>query len=102
MTNWRWKNFAFLIVLHVLSMSPTTGNTDNTHLNLHAGKSLDQSVLHSAVPKPQRYDTTVPLLLEGRQRKPLSQLKSRSHPASLKLVVEAEGEQLVLALEKNQ
>ncbi|XP_024280708.1 disintegrin and metalloproteinase domain-containing protein 12 isoform X1 [Oncorhynchus tshawytscha] len=102
MTNWRWTNFAFLIVFHVLSMSTATGNTDNTLLNLHDGKSLDQSVLHSAVPKPQRYDTTVPLLLEGRQRKPLSQLKSRSHPASLKLVVEAEGEQLVLALEKNQ
>ncbi|XP_055758438.1 disintegrin and metalloproteinase domain-containing protein 12-like isoform X4 [Salvelinus fontinalis] len=102
MTNCRWKNFAFLIVFHVLSMSTATGNTDNTLLNLHDGKSLDQSVLHSAVPKPQRYDTTVPLLLEGRQRKPLSQLKSRSHPASLKLVVEAEGEQLVLALEKNQ
>ncbi|KAM9559068.1 disintegrin and metalloproteinase domain-containing protein 12 isoform 1-T1 [Salvelinus alpinus] len=102
MTNWSGNNFAFLIAFYVLSMSVVTGNTDNTLLNLHDGNSLNQNVLHSAVPEPQRYDTTVPFLLEGPERKPLSQLTSRSYPASLRLVVEAEGEQLVLALQKNK
>uniref|UniRef100_A0A3B4A2R2 Uncharacterized protein n=1 Tax=Periophthalmus magnuspinnatus TaxID=409849 RepID=A0A3B4A2R2_9GOBI len=51
--------------------------------------------------KPQRYETTVPLLLKGKEWRPLSQLTNRSYPSSLQLLVEAEGEQLILSLVKN-
>ncbi|MED6255157.1 hypothetical protein ATANTOWER_005395, partial [Ataeniobius toweri] len=51
--------------------------------------------------KLKHSETTVPLQLVGQKWKPVSELKSQSHPVSLKLSVEVEGEQLVLALEKN-
>ncbi|KAM6956564.1 LOW QUALITY PROTEIN: disintegrin and metalloproteinase domain-containing protein 12-like [Aplochiton taeniatus] len=55
-----------------------------------------------ALTKPQRYGTTQPQLLEGGQYRPINQLPATSHPASLRLLVEAEGKKLVLALEKNE
>ncbi|XP_075999625.1 disintegrin and metalloproteinase domain-containing protein 12 [Genypterus blacodes] len=52
--------------------------------------------------KQKHYGTTVPLQLVGQDWKPVSSLKSQTPPASLKLLIEAEGEQLLLALEKNE
>ncbi|KAJ8013967.1 hypothetical protein DPEC_G00035350 [Dallia pectoralis] len=102
MTNWARNYFAFFFAFDVLSMSTATSGTNNNLLNLRNGNSLDRGVLHNAVSKPLHYDTTLPLLLDGSDRRPLSQLMTGSHPASLRLEVEAEGEQLILALKKNE
>uniref|UniRef100_A0A1A8N002 ADAM metallopeptidase domain 12 n=2 Tax=Nothobranchius pienaari TaxID=704102 RepID=A0A1A8N002_9TELE len=51
---------------------------------------------------PQRYETTVPRMLQRNERRPLSLLRPGVYPASLQLVVHAEGEELILLLEKNE
>nr|XP_015800337.2 disintegrin and metalloproteinase domain-containing protein 12 isoform X2 [Nothobranchius furzeri] len=51
---------------------------------------------------PQRYETTVPQMLQRNERRPLSLLRPGVYPASLQLVVHAEGEELILLLEKNE
>ncbi|XP_068161483.1 disintegrin and metalloproteinase domain-containing protein 12-like isoform X2 [Antennarius striatus] len=56
----------------------------------------------AAAAAQKHYGTTLPLQLIGRDWKPISELRSQNHPASLKLLIEAEGEQLLLTLEKNQ
>ncbi|XP_077595673.1 disintegrin and metalloproteinase domain-containing protein 12 [Stigmatopora nigra] len=52
--------------------------------------------------KQKHYGTTVPLQLIGRDWKPMHLLHSQSYPMSLKLSIEAEGEQLLLTLRKNE
>ncbi|XP_054656771.1 disintegrin and metalloproteinase domain-containing protein 12-like isoform X2 [Dunckerocampus dactyliophorus] len=52
--------------------------------------------------KQKRYGTTVPLQLFGQDWKPIHQLQPQSHPSSLKLLIEAEGERLLLAVDKNE
>ncbi|XP_061611433.1 disintegrin and metalloproteinase domain-containing protein 12 isoform X2 [Phyllopteryx taeniolatus] len=52
--------------------------------------------------KQKLYGTTVPLQLVGQDWTPMHLLQSQSHPTSLKLLIEAEGEQLLLTLRKNQ
>ncbi|XP_062859695.1 disintegrin and metalloproteinase domain-containing protein 12 [Trichomycterus rosablanca] len=52
--------------------------------------------------KMEQYVATEPWLLIGLQKRPISLLQSMGHPASLKLLIEAEGEQLLLILEKNE
>ncbi|XP_066529729.1 disintegrin and metalloproteinase domain-containing protein 12 isoform X1 [Hoplias malabaricus] len=66
--------------------------------------SLEERRLRSVVTKLERYHTTVPriLLLEEKERQPISWLRSRSPPASLQILIEAEGQQLILSLEKNE
>ncbi|XP_056326080.1 disintegrin and metalloproteinase domain-containing protein 12 [Danio aesculapii] len=50
----------------------------------------------------ERYEVIEPyLLIEGQQR-PVSLIKSLGHPASLKVLIEVSGEQLLLALWKNE
>ncbi|XP_028990260.1 disintegrin and metalloproteinase domain-containing protein 12-like [Betta splendens] len=56
----------------------------------------------AAAARRRLYGTTVPLQLVGRDWKSIEQLKAQNHPASLKLLIEAEGEQLLLALERNE
>ncbi|XP_056147608.1 disintegrin and metalloproteinase domain-containing protein 12 [Lampris incognitus] len=99
MRNRRWDNFVFVVALHVLSLSPSAGSTIP---NTSDGSGPGRSRLRGAISKLERYATTVPLLLEGKERRPLSQLTSRNYPLSLRLLVRAEGEQLVLVLEKNE
>ncbi|XP_030298606.1 disintegrin and metalloproteinase domain-containing protein 12 isoform X2 [Sparus aurata] len=97
MRTWRRRrNFAFLIfALRVWCLSTAAESADSTVHNTQEGSSPDAT-------KPERYGTTVPLLLKGKERRPLSQLAARGYPASLQLLVNAEGEQLILLLERNE
>ncbi|XP_018605131.1 disintegrin and metalloproteinase domain-containing protein 12 isoform X2 [Scleropages formosus] len=56
----------------------------------------------STASKLEHYGTTVPFLLEDGELQPISHLRSLNHPTSLELLIETEGEQLLLALEKNE
>ncbi|KAF7665878.1 hypothetical protein LDENG_00131080 [Lucifuga dentata] len=101
MISWWRKNFGFvLFALRVFCFSTATEGTDNTVYNVEKGP--DKPEWQGSTTKPDRYETTVPLLLKGKERRPLSQLGNGSYPASLQLLVSAEGEQLILLLEKNE
>uniref|UniRef100_A0A8C2DD93 ADAM metallopeptidase domain 12 n=1 Tax=Cyprinus carpio TaxID=7962 RepID=A0A8C2DD93_CYPCA len=63
--------------------------------------SPDGRQLKSVLNKLEYYHTMVPLLLEGTEQRPISWLRSRTPPASLRILIQAEGQQLVLSLEKN-
>ncbi|XP_069548923.1 disintegrin and metalloproteinase domain-containing protein 12 isoform X2 [Brachyistius frenatus] len=104
MRGWRRRrNFAFLIfALRVWCLSTAAKNADNVLYNIQEGSSPDKADQHGEAAKPQRHGTTVPLVLRGKERRPLSQLTAGSYPASLQLLVSAEGEQLILLLEKNE
>ncbi|XP_053366090.1 disintegrin and metalloproteinase domain-containing protein 12 [Clarias gariepinus] len=54
------------------------------------------------VMKLEQYETTVPLLLDGEKQHSISWLRSRSPPALLQIMIEAEGQQLILSLKKNE
>ncbi|XP_038593571.1 disintegrin and metalloproteinase domain-containing protein 12 isoform X2 [Micropterus salmoides] len=103
MRTWRRrKNFAFLILaLRLWCLSTAAENADMVY-NIQKGSSPDKSKRQGEAFKPQRIKTTVPLLLKGNERRPLCQLTAESYPASLQLLVRAEGEQLTLLLEKNE
>ncbi|XP_041804030.1 disintegrin and metalloproteinase domain-containing protein 12 [Chelmon rostratus] len=102
-TWWRRKNFAFLIfALRVWCLSTATENADNTVYTVQKGRSPEEPKQRGEATRPVRYGTTVPLLLKGKERRPLCQLMAGSYPASLQLLVRAEGEQLILLLEKNK
>ncbi|XP_034040247.1 disintegrin and metalloproteinase domain-containing protein 12 [Thalassophryne amazonica] len=66
------------------------------------GSSPDKAGWQKEAQKPERYGITEPLLVKDKKQAPLSQLTARSYPASLHLLVHAEGEQLLLLLEKNE
>ncbi|KAI1886983.1 hypothetical protein AGOR_G00201370 [Albula goreensis] len=101
MTSRRWtENLAFSTALLLLLTSKCS--SDNVLPNPFEGKSLDAAKQQSTMGKPEHYETTVPFLLLRGERRPISLLQSMSHPASVKLLIEAESEQLVLALEKNE
>ncbi|KAM8739058.1 disintegrin and metalloproteinase domain-containing protein 12 isoform 2-T2 [Acanthopagrus schlegelii] len=102
MRTWR-RNFAFLIfALRVWCLSTAAESADSTVHNTQEGSSPDDPKPRVDATKPERYGTTVPLLLKGKERRPLNQLAARGHPASLQLLVNAEGEQLILLLERNE
>ncbi|KAF7661478.1 hypothetical protein LDENG_00260940 [Lucifuga dentata] len=65
-------------------------------------KPAEGTIQQRPTAKHKHYGTTVPRQLVGQDWKPFSLLKNQSHSASLKLLIEAEGEQLRLALEKNE
>ncbi|XP_075889613.1 disintegrin and metalloproteinase domain-containing protein 12 isoform X2 [Nelusetta ayraudi] len=89
----RALRLGFLAALQVLSV--LTGGCD--------GGSLSRATVQPRrTPAPEAYGTTVPLQLVGQEWKPVGPLTSQNPPALLKLLVEVEGEQLILALEKNQ
>ncbi|XP_075997905.1 disintegrin and metalloproteinase domain-containing protein 12 isoform X2 [Genypterus blacodes] len=91
MISWRRNNFAFLVLVSCLSSA--TEQADHTAHK--ADKGPDEA---DGRPHP----TTVPLLLSAAGTATLSQLGNQSYPASLQLLVSAEGEQLILSLEKNE
>ncbi|KAJ8362501.1 hypothetical protein AAFF_G00371920, partial [Aldrovandia affinis] len=102
MSTRRWSDeFAFWTAIRVLSLLTVKCFGDNALHGQQEGKHWDWRRQPSANAKPERYDTTVPLLLQGEELEPISLLKSKGHPASLRVLIEVEGEQLVLALEKN-
>ncbi|XP_026171154.1 disintegrin and metalloproteinase domain-containing protein 12 isoform X1 [Mastacembelus armatus] len=96
----RSLKFVILTALQVLSVSLSV--CDRVVFRSAEGNLLSTTVQHRPTAEQKHYGTTVPLQLVGQDWKPISQLKSQSHPASLKLLIEVEGEQLLLALEKNE
>ncbi|XP_055028007.2 disintegrin and metalloproteinase domain-containing protein 12 isoform X2 [Misgurnus anguillicaudatus] len=63
--------------------------------------SPDGRRLKSTLTKQEHYHTMVPLLLEGTKERPISWLRSRIPPASLRILIQTEGQRLVLSVEKN-
>ncbi|XP_056291382.1 disintegrin and metalloproteinase domain-containing protein 12 [Pseudoliparis swirei] len=104
MRTWRRrKNFAFLLLaFRVWCLSTATEHADAAVLNTQEGSSPDEAKWRGEAPERERRGTTVPLLLKGEDRRPFFQLTARSYPASLQLLVRAEGEQLILLLERNE
>ncbi|XP_030011383.1 disintegrin and metalloproteinase domain-containing protein 12 isoform X2 [Sphaeramia orbicularis] len=104
MRSWRRRreNFAFLLFDLLLCLSTAAENADNTVYNTQEGSRTDKGGKLDDTAKPERYETTIPLLLQGQERRPLSQLKTGNYPTSLQLLVRAEGTQLILLLEKNE
>ncbi|XP_060624602.2 disintegrin and metalloproteinase domain-containing protein 12 [Anolis sagrei] len=51
--------------------------------------------------KPEQYEITVPYFMNGQQWKPMKNFDSQIHPARLKFRIQAEREQLVISLERN-
>nr|XP_020460047.1 disintegrin and metalloproteinase domain-containing protein 12-like isoform X1 [Monopterus albus] len=99
----RRRNFAFLIVaLRFWCLSTAAENADSTIYNTEEGSSPDKSKQRGEGIKSERHGTTVPLLLKGEEPRPLSELTAWNYPASLQLLLRAEGEQLILLLEKNE
>ncbi|XP_037127249.1 disintegrin and metalloproteinase domain-containing protein 12 isoform X1 [Syngnathus acus] len=95
---WRWrKNSGFVVSAVIWCLTSVIANADSTIYNTLGGSAGAER------PSPaERHETTVPLLLTGRDSGPLSQLEPGVYPASLRLLVRAEGQQLVLLLEKNE
>ncbi|XP_061084836.1 disintegrin and metalloproteinase domain-containing protein 12-like isoform X2 [Conger conger] len=103
MSNRRWNDkLAFFTIIHILSLLTAKCSSDSILPNQSEGKHWDSRRLRSANANLERHETTVPFLLHGAELRPISLLKSMSHPASVKLLITAEGEQLVLLLEKNE
>ncbi|XP_029962818.1 disintegrin and metalloproteinase domain-containing protein 12 [Salarias fasciatus] len=104
MRTWRRRrNFAFLLFsLRVWCLCAAARNADCVLSEARQGSSPDGAEHHEKAARPQRSGTTIPLVLKGKERRPLSQLVAGMYPASLQLLVSAEGEQLILLLEKNE
>nr|XP_056706457.1 disintegrin and metalloproteinase domain-containing protein 12 [Euleptes europaea] len=51
--------------------------------------------------KRQHYDIVIPYLLNGEQWKPMKIFYSQTYPAMLKFLIQAESQQLVISLERN-
>lgn len=99
----RRKDFAGGVLALVLCLSVSAENADTTTSDRNKGGVLDEERTQSEnLTKPQRRETTIPLLLKGKEQKPLSHLTNTGYPSSLQLLVEAEGEQLILSMEKNE
>uniref|UniRef100_UPI003AAC84A6 disintegrin and metalloproteinase domain-containing protein 12 n=1 Tax=Centroberyx gerrardi TaxID=166262 RepID=UPI003AAC84A6 len=100
--NHRRRSLKFVILTALQALSVTICVCDNVRSRSSEGNVLSTTVRHRPTARQKHYGTTVPFLLVGQDWKPLSLLKSQGHPASLKFLIEAEGEQLLLALEKNE
>ncbi|KAL3967888.1 NLR family CARD domain-containing protein 3 [Sarotherodon galilaeus] len=92
----------FVILTALQALTVTLSVCDRMLLKSVKGNPPSTVVPHRPTARQKHYGTTVPLQLVGKDWKPISQLKSQSHPASLKLLIEVESEQLLLALEKNE
>ncbi|XP_019358530.1 PREDICTED: disintegrin and metalloproteinase domain-containing protein 12 isoform X3 [Gavialis gangeticus] len=70
------------------------------------GENVDSKLESSRqqMPKNQSedYEIIVPYLLNGEQWKPIHGIYSKSHPAMLTFVIQAESKQLVISLERNE
>ncbi|XP_034426097.1 disintegrin and metalloproteinase domain-containing protein 12-like [Hippoglossus hippoglossus] len=96
----RSLKFVLLTALQALALSLSV--CDSVHSTSAEGNLSSTTDRHTPTAKQKHYGTTVPLQLVGQDWKPISSLKPQSHPASLELLIEAEGVQLLLALEKNE
>ncbi|XP_072727093.1 disintegrin and metalloproteinase domain-containing protein 12 isoform X3 [Ciconia boyciana] len=70
------------------------------------GENVDSKLESSRqqMPKDQSkdYEITVPFLLNGEQWRPVNGIYSKSHPALLQFVIQAESKHLVINLERNE
>uniref|UniRef100_A0A8C7Z7P9 ADAM metallopeptidase domain 12b n=1 Tax=Oryzias sinensis TaxID=183150 RepID=A0A8C7Z7P9_9TELE len=100
MSSWMRKEkfAALLLALHAWCLSVEMEMV----YSLKEGSHPDKTEQLGDETKPQRHETTVPLMLKGKERRPLSMLTSGVYPASLQLEVAAENQVLVLLLEKNE
>uniref|UniRef100_A0A8C9L650 ADAM metallopeptidase domain 12 n=1 Tax=Pavo cristatus TaxID=9049 RepID=A0A8C9L650_PAVCR len=62
-------------------------------------ESLRQQMLKE---QSKDYEITVPFLLNGEQWRPANSIYSKNHPSLLQLVIQAEGQRLVIHLERNE
>ncbi|XP_075894550.1 disintegrin and metalloproteinase domain-containing protein 12 isoform X2 [Nelusetta ayraudi] len=104
MRTWRRRmNFAFLVLaLRVWCPSAAEQNADSTVSSEGQRRSSDEDERKSGEAAEEEHATTVPFLLRGKERRPLRELRTQSYPASLRLLIHAEGEALILLLEKNE
>ncbi|XP_026864669.2 disintegrin and metalloproteinase domain-containing protein 12 isoform X3 [Electrophorus electricus] len=98
MTNYRrTENFVFLSGLYSLVLLTVGLTSDSSRHDSAEGRDLKHGMAQL-----ERYHTMVPLLLEGKEHRPISWLHSMGPPASLQILIEADGQQLILSLEKNE
>ncbi|XP_055767083.1 disintegrin and metalloproteinase domain-containing protein 19-like [Salvelinus fontinalis] len=95
------KFTVFLIALHVLLITTCSGEDVRSSNKTTEGKPFTTTNQQRSTAKLKHYGTTVPLLLVGKEWRPVTLLQSQGHPASLKILIETEEEQLLLTLEKN-
>ncbi|CAL8380035.1 unnamed protein product [Gadus morhua 'NCC'] len=105
--NWhgRWSlKFAFLTAMHALlsSASSLLHAVDDVRSEPLQGNSIGATHDDRASAGQKRHGTTVPRLLIGRDWGPIGSLHFQGHPAALRLLIEVEGEQLLLTLQKNE
>ncbi|TTC14935.1 Disintegrin and metalloproteinase domain-containing protein 12 [Bagarius yarrelli] len=62
----------------------------------------DGRLSKNALMKLDQYETTVPVLLDGEKHHSITWLRSRSPPALLQIVIQAEGQELILSMKKNE
>ncbi|KAF3704281.1 Disintegrin and metalloproteinase domain-containing protein 12 [Channa argus] len=104
----------FVILTALQALSSSLWVCDSLLIRTAEGSLLRTTAQDRSTAKKKHYGTTVPLQLIGQDWKTISLLKSQSNifssqlvspqnrPASLKLLIEVEGEKLLLALEKNE
>ncbi|KAK6482215.1 disintegrin and metalloproteinase domain-containing protein 12-like [Huso huso] len=104
MTSRRWKKNVLLFITQQFVLLTLTRFCDTVEASPKGTEADLSEPLRQPTSSNQRdhYETFVPSLLEGGQQKPINNLHLRSYPVVVKLLIEAEGEQLVLALEKNK
>ncbi|XP_066549223.1 disintegrin and metalloproteinase domain-containing protein 12 [Amia ocellicauda] len=98
----RWDKAVFALLAAVQLVSMCSCFSDSPRPAASKGNSVGPSGKPRTFAQLERHQTTVAFLLDGGQRRPITDLSFMSHPASVKLLIEAEGEQLLLTLEKNE
>ncbi|XP_066520571.1 disintegrin and metalloproteinase domain-containing protein 12 [Hoplias malabaricus] len=88
-SNTPWSSSALLMMLGAVCLGVSLHGEENP---------TDQRPLS----KVEHYETTEPWLLIGGKKRPINLLQTMGYPASLKLLIEAEGKQLLLILQKNE
>ncbi|XP_063076931.1 disintegrin and metalloproteinase domain-containing protein 12-like [Engraulis encrasicolus] len=98
----RWTH-KLTALLHVIFLTTCFGGSLSLRITKDS-TDLPGSVPHGgpAPPPQQPIQLVEPLLLIGGQQKPISLLTSLGHPSSLQVLLEVEGEQLLLQLERNE
>ncbi|XP_061767542.1 disintegrin and metalloproteinase domain-containing protein 12-like isoform X2 [Nerophis ophidion] len=99
----RRKDLVSLVFFAIICcLTSAIADVDRDVYNTLEGSFSPKAGHQGQAARAQGYGTTVPLLVMGQLTKPLSQLASGGYPSSLRLLLLAEGQQLVLLLEKNQ
>ncbi|XP_052002073.1 disintegrin and metalloproteinase domain-containing protein 12-like isoform X2 [Xyrauchen texanus] len=92
----RMENWCLLRGLGIFALLIVGLTADSSPHHSH-----DERRLKISLTKLEHYQIIVPLLLEGNEQRPISWLRSRTPPASLCILIQTEGKQLILSVEKN-